>query len=235
MRAMWKCRRSATVTLVGERECTLQRRHQKVPRSLRAHRCRPVCATAARGHPPAGRGGWLRQSGHIRVPARLRPDERRGFCLHRGQSPASGRAHSDRGSVRDRSRQGADRAGGIRTLAELGLAQADVLPPRGLAIQLRVNLETMDAAGAVHPTGGTLSVFEPPSGPGIRMDTFGYGGHATYGIEKSHKRVKLQCDGRTGASTSLFVGRVGYASTCRIKGSEERSATCMRSPCSALD
>jgi acetyl/propionyl-CoA carboxylase alpha subunit/acetyl-CoA carboxylase carboxyltransferase component len=44
---------------------------------------------------------------------------------------------------------------------------------RGVAIQTRVNMETMDADGSVIPTAGTLTVFTPPSGPGVRVDTFG--------------------------------------------------------------
>ena len=64
-----------------------------------------------------------------------------------------------------------------RSLAELGLAEAPTLV--GQAVQLRVNTETMDATGAVRPTGGMLSVFEPPSGPGVRVDACGYAGYAT--------------------------------------------------------
>ena len=44
---------------------------------------------------------------------------------------------------------------------------------RGIAIQTRVNMETMGADGSVLPTAGTLTVFSPPSGPGVRVDTFG--------------------------------------------------------------
>lgn len=69
-------------------------------------------------------------------------------------------------------------AGGA-TLASLGLDQSSVPRPRGFAIQLRVNMETMDAKGATKPTGGTLAIFEPPSGPGVRVDTFGYAGYTT--------------------------------------------------------
>jgi acetyl/propionyl-CoA carboxylase alpha subunit len=47
---------------------------------------------------------------------------------------------------------------------------------RGIAIQTRVNMETMDADGSVLPTAGTLAVFSPPSGPGVRVDTFGRAG-----------------------------------------------------------
>jgi len=51
--------------------------------------------------------------------------------------------------------------------------------PRGCAIQLRVNMETMTEDGSARPGGGTLSVFEPPSGPGVRVDTYGYAGYRT--------------------------------------------------------
>lgn len=44
---------------------------------------------------------------------------------------------------------------------------------RGIAIQTRVNMETIDADGSVVPTAGTLTVFSPPSGPGVRVDTYG--------------------------------------------------------------
>ncbi|HYC65863.1 MAG TPA: carboxyl transferase domain-containing protein, partial [Reyranellaceae bacterium] len=51
--------------------------------------------------------------------------------------------------------------------------------PRGHAIQLRVNMETMMADGSAKPGGGTLTAFEPPSGPGVRVDTYGYAGYRT--------------------------------------------------------
>ncbi|MGH6996606.1 MAG: biotin carboxylase N-terminal domain-containing protein, partial [Phenylobacterium sp.] len=66
-----------------------------------------------------------------------------------------------------------------RSLAELGLVQAEVPRPRGVALQARVNLETMTADGAAKPSGGVLTAYEPPSGPGVRVDGFGYGGYRT--------------------------------------------------------
>jgi acetyl/propionyl-CoA carboxylase alpha subunit/acetyl-CoA carboxylase carboxyltransferase component len=51
--------------------------------------------------------------------------------------------------------------------------------PQGAAIQLRVNMETMTEDGSAKPGGGTLTVFEPPSGPGMRVDTYGYAGYRT--------------------------------------------------------
>ncbi len=66
-----------------------------------------------------------------------------------------------------------------RTLAQLGLTQAEVRAPRGVAIQTRVNLETMTPDGGARPSGGVLSAYEPPSGHGVRVDGFGYGGYRT--------------------------------------------------------
>ncbi|BBZ14398.1 acetyl-CoA carboxylase family protein [Mycobacterium branderi] len=44
---------------------------------------------------------------------------------------------------------------------------------RGIAIQTRVNMETIAVDGSVVPSAGTLTVFSPPSGPGVRVDTYG--------------------------------------------------------------
>jgi acetyl/propionyl-CoA carboxylase alpha subunit/acetyl-CoA carboxylase carboxyltransferase component len=65
------------------------------------------------------------------------------------------------------------------TLGSLGLAQAYIPRPRGYAIQLRVNMEVMDETGGTKPTGGTLDMFDLPAGPGVRVDTFGYSGYRT--------------------------------------------------------
>ena len=43
------------------------------------------------------------------------------------------------------------------SLALLGLGQEELHEPRGFAIQVRVNMETMDADGGVRPSGGTLT------------------------------------------------------------------------------
>ncbi len=44
---------------------------------------------------------------------------------------------------------------------------------RGIAIQTRVNMEIMDADGSAVATSGTLTTFSPPNGPGVRVDTYG--------------------------------------------------------------
>jgi pyruvate carboxylase len=69
-------------------------------------------------------------------------------------------------------------AGG-ETLTGLGLVQDRVPAPRGIAVQVRINMETMAPDGTSRPAGGTLGAYEPPSGPGIRVDGFGYAGYRT--------------------------------------------------------
>ncbi|MEM7269615.1 MAG: carboxyl transferase domain-containing protein [Pseudomonadota bacterium] len=68
------------------------------------------------------------------------------------------------------------RLAGGETLGDLALANPR---PRGFAIQARVNMETVTPDGTVRPGGGTLSVYEPPTGPGVRVDGFGYAGYRT--------------------------------------------------------
>lgn len=63
-----------------------------------------------------------------------------------------------------------------RSLAELGLLQEDVPRPRGFAIQTRVNLEELSADGTARASQGTLTAFEAPGGPGVRVDTHGRAG-----------------------------------------------------------
>ena len=69
-------------------------------------------------------------------------------------------------------------AGG-KTLAEIGLTQSNVGQPRGAAMQLRINTEDVRTDGSVRPSSGRLTVFQPPSGLGVRVDTHAYAGYAT--------------------------------------------------------
>ena len=65
------------------------------------------------------------------------------------------------------------------SLEELGLEDASAHAPRGYAIQARVNMETIGEDGSVRPASGTLTAYEAPSGPGVRTDGFGYAGYRT--------------------------------------------------------
>jgi len=64
-----------------------------------------------------------------------------------------------------------------RSLAEAGLEAPPT--PVGCAIQARVNLETLSETGEVQPSGGLITAYEPPTGPGVRVDGYGYAGYST--------------------------------------------------------
>ncbi len=64
-----------------------------------------------------------------------------------------------------------------QTLKELGLSNAPI--QQGFAIQSRLCSETMQSDGSAISQGGTITLFEPPSGPGIRVDHYAYAGYTT--------------------------------------------------------
>ena len=71
------------------------------------------------------------------------------------------------------------RLAGGETLAQLGLEQRSIPAPRGYAVQARVNVERIETDGSVRPAGGVLTAFDPPSGPGVRVDGYGRRGYTT--------------------------------------------------------
>ncbi|VTU16560.1 2-oxoglutarate carboxylase small subunit [Variovorax sp. PBL-H6] len=61
-------------------------------------------------------------------------------------------------------------------LDELGVEADRSAAQRGFAVQWRLNAETLDAQGQARPASGALSRFDLPAGPGVRIDTHGYVG-----------------------------------------------------------
>jgi acetyl/propionyl-CoA carboxylase alpha subunit/acetyl-CoA carboxylase carboxyltransferase component len=109
-------------------------------------------------------------------------------------------------------------AGGAR-LHTLALAPDTVPAPRGVALEARVHLETIAADGTPKPSAGTISVFEPPSGPGVRVDTFGYAGYeVTTGFDPLLAKVVVH------SSSGGWAGAVAKAyralSEFRVEGVE---------------
>lgn len=94
-------------------------------------------------------------------------------------------------------------------LSALDLTAEGMPMPRGYAIQLRVNMETIDANGATHPSSGTLAVFDPPSGPGVRVDTFGYTGYRTsVAFDSLLAKVIVRSDARHWEDAVMKASRV---------------------------
>ena len=166
------------VAHLGERECSLQRRHQKVvelapsPWLSDATRDRITAAAvrmaAAVNYQSLGTFEFLVDEANeadfafIEANPRLQvehtvTEEVTGVDLVKAQLRIAGGA----------------------SLADVGLEQDAVPAARGHAIQCRVNMERMEPDGDVRPSGGMLTTFEPPSGPGVRVDSYGYPGYTT--------------------------------------------------------
>ena len=63
-----------------------------------------------------------------------------------------------------------------RRLRDIGLDPAAPPTVLGFAVQWRINAETLDAQGNATPGSGTLRRFDLPAGPGVRVDTHGAAG-----------------------------------------------------------
>ena len=163
------------VAHIGERECTIQRRYQKLveiapsPTLSEGLRRRitdaAVAVASAGGYTNLGTFEFLVDADapddlfFIEANARLQVE-------HTVTEEVTG---IDLVECQLRIAEGA-------SLAELGLDKPPML--RGFAIQTRVNLERMRPDGDVRPAAGAMRSFRPPSGPGVRVDTYGYAGYA---------------------------------------------------------
>jgi acetyl/propionyl-CoA carboxylase alpha subunit/acetyl-CoA carboxylase carboxyltransferase component len=67
------------------------------------------------------------------------------------------------------------RLAGGATVGECGLAG---VAARQVAVQARVNLEAMQADGGAWPQSEAITVYEPPAGPGLRVDGAAHAGYA---------------------------------------------------------
>ena len=162
---------AGAVVALGERDCSIQRRHQKLVEvtpgpwlsgSLRGR----LTAAAVRLAQDAGYAGlgtfeflvygeqfWFMEANpRIQVEHTV-TEEVTGTDLVAAQLAVAGGA----------------------ALADLGLRDAP--EPRGVAIQLRVNAEALGPDGAPIPSAGELIRFDLPTGPGVRVDTYGYPGY----------------------------------------------------------
>ena len=163
---------AGNIVCIGDRDCSLQRRHQKLIEVAPAPRL-PDSVGSGIAHASsalARAGGYLNLgtfeflvSGEeyffIEANARLQvehtvTEETSGLDLLQLQLRLSQRQSIEFSPPRN---DGLDTA-------------------NAAAVQARVNMETMQADGTARPSGGTLEAFDLPSGRGVRVDTFGYAG-----------------------------------------------------------
>ena len=172
--------KSGHITHLGERECSLQRRFQKVveiapapnlPRTVREAIIEAAIrfATHTKYH-SLGTFEFLVDADNperfyfIETNARLQVE-------HTVTEAVTG---VDIVQAQLRLAQG-------YTLKKLGLDRPGIADARGFAIQARLNAERLSADGATLPTTGVITAYEPPGGPGVRVDGSGYAGLAVNG------------------------------------------------------
>ncbi|MDP6876018.1 MAG: carboxyl transferase domain-containing protein [Alphaproteobacteria bacterium] len=103
-------------------------------------------------------------------------------------------------------------AGG-QSLDELGLGRDKIPAPRGIAMQLRINTESMSANGEAKPGGGTITAFEAPSGRGIRVDSYGYVGYRT---SPAYDPLLAKLIVHTGSGRLGDIMNKGYRALCEF-------------------
>jgi len=163
------------VSHLGERECSIQRRHQKLvevaPSPTIGEELRGALTQAA---VDLARAVGYRSPGTMEV---LLDASGERFCFIEGNARLQVE-HTVTEEVLGVDLVGAqlEIARGAR-LDGLGLTQIEIPAPRGYALQLRVNTETLELDGTTRPGGGTITTFEAPTGRGLRTDTCGYSGY----------------------------------------------------------
>ena len=212
--------RSGCVSHLWERECTIQRRNQKL-----------VEVAPSPGLGPAMRdrliGAAIRLAEEVRYDnlgtfeflVEARPDDGDAGWAFIEANPRLQVEHTVTEEVTgvDLVKLQLQLAGG-KSIRELGLLQSEAPPPRGFAMQVRINMESMGSDGATKPSGGTITAFEPRVRRGsagrfvrlrrlydqsqFRLDagqadrTFAVGGVRRCGCEGLSRVVRVQDRGR---------------------------------------
>ncbi len=172
-----------------ERDCSMQRRHQKVIEIAPAPGLDPdlrdrICADAV---------AFARHIGYVNAGTVEFLVDERGRHVFIEMNPRIQVEHTVTEQVTDRDLVIAQlRIAAGRTLPDLHLTQ-DVITLTGAALQCRITTE--DPANGFRPDKGTISAYRSPGGPGVRLD----GGTVHTGAEVSahfdSMLVKLTCHG----------------------------------------
>ncbi|RYY97525.1 MAG: carbamoyl-phosphate synthase large subunit, partial [Comamonadaceae bacterium] len=207
----------ASVTSLGERECTLQRRFQKLveiapspslPEALRDALTQAALRMARSvGYRGLGTFEFLVDVASTELPFVFIEANPRLQVEHTVTEAVTG---LDLVQL-----QLGVAAGG--TLDELGLAAETTVPRHGHAIQWRINAETLDAQGQARPAGGTLRRFDLPSGPGVRVDTHGQAG-LTPSPHYDTLLAKLVVHSPSRRFADVLRRSLGALQECRIEG-----------------
>lgn len=172
----------AEVTHFWERECSLQRRRQKLVEiapspSLRPTERRAICDAAVELARQAGYRGLGTFEFLLDLDSNSESGDREFVFMEVNPRIQVEHTVTEMITGVDLAVAQIQVAAGA-SLADLSLRQVNIPEPRGHSIQVRINMETLGPDGRPRPAGGRISVFEPPSGPGLRVDAMGYAGYA---------------------------------------------------------
>lgn len=177
------------VLALGERECSLQRRHQKIieiaPAPNLSDSLREALFSAAIRLAKAASYSNLGTFEFLVLP------DGRFFFIEANARLQVEHTVTEEITNTDLVAAQLDIAAGAR-LEDLDLAASSA----GWALQCRINMEKLTASGDVLPAGGIIDTFDLPSGAGVRVDTFGYTGMATTPAFDS-LLAKVICRGRS--------------------------------------
>ena len=163
----------SAVSHVWDRECSLQRGRQKLVEWAPAERLPEILREQLReGALAMGRAAGLRSLCTVEF---LVGDDGRFAFIEANARLQVEHTVTEEITGLDLVRAQIEIAGGA-TLSALRLDQPRIPAPRGTALQARINLETMTAAGEARPTTGTITTYAPPAGRGVRVDGAGYAG-----------------------------------------------------------
>ena len=165
---------SGAVSHLWERDCTLQRRHQKLVEFAPA----PGLDAALRDRIIDSALTLAAEVNYLGIGTfefLVEPDAGRYFFMEANPRVQVEHTVTEQVTGVDLVQTQIHLAAGT-SLADLNLETAPVCD--GMAVQLRLNLETLKADGSTAPSAGTLTAYEPASGPGIRVDGYGYAGYA---------------------------------------------------------
>jgi acetyl/propionyl-CoA carboxylase alpha subunit/acetyl-CoA carboxylase carboxyltransferase component len=184
---------------IGDRDCSLQRRNQKLVEIAPAVLPEPLRA-ALWAHAETLCAGYR---GLATVEFLIDTDSDAAFFLEINPRLQVEHTVTEEVTGLDLVRLQFDLAAG-ESLEALGLTVAP--PTFGVAIQARVNAETLTADGLVKPSSGTISAWSPPGGPGVRVDAAGAVG-LTVGAAYDSLLAKVIARGRTHAEASVRLDR----------------------------
>ncbi|WP_304439522.1 biotin/lipoyl-containing protein, partial [Alcanivorax sp. HI0044] len=165
---------SGAVSHLWERDCTLQRRHQKLVEFAPAPGLDPALRDRII-HSALTLAAEVHYLGIGTFEFLVEPEQGRFYFMEANPRVQVEHTVTEQVTGVDLVQSQICLAAGA-SLADLQLDTPPVCD--GMAVQLRLNMETLKADGSTAPSAGTLTAYEPASGPGIRVDGYGYAGYA---------------------------------------------------------